>query len=396
MWRPSVRVTTATLVAARLCATPITVSLAVLQPAWSTSGAQAVTGPKITLAKGLRVDWAWRGDSVEGDFTPAMIVTQVNPAAVDIVAQAIKRKAGGGKENVVIDTRMLRSAMTDGRIYRQIWWNTDPLVMNGTTSMILPLAIMRDINTKGSASITIVDNTTPTATVADAMATFMRALSTDSVATGKPYAGTMKRVEPGTIPFAVLVNNHAVALPAIHLRGVLGYKGERYDSDMQVYADPAFPLVLAHTVPRGANGGHGGGGRVVSISYPDSDASKRMEDDLAAKRPVEVYDIYFDYNSAEIKPASDSVLQELGAIMRRHPDWKLSVTGHTDSIGGTGSGNRVLSERRAAAVKEALSSRYGVAADRLDIGGAGDSQPLATNATLEGRARNRRVELKRE
>ncbi len=72
------------------------------------------------------------------------------------------------------------------------------------------------------------------------------------------------------------------------------------------------------------------------------------------------------------------------------------MTGHTDSIGGSGNGNQILSARRAAAVKDALANRYGVAATRLDTGGAGDSQPLETNATLEGRARNRRVELTRE
>jgi outer membrane protein OmpA-like peptidoglycan-associated protein len=129
---------------------------------------------------------------------------------------------------------------------------------------------------------------------------------------------------------------------------------------------------------------------------PDSGAAKRIENDLAAKRPVEIYDIYFDYNSATVKPESDSVLRELGDIMRRHPDWKLRVTGHTDSIGGSGNGNHILSARRAAAVKDALANRYNVAATRLDTGGAGDSQPLETNATLEGRARNRRVELTRE
>ena len=165
---------------------------------------------------------------------------------------------------------------------------------------------------------------------------------------------------------------------------------------MLVYADSTFPLVLAHTVPKAGNGGLGGGGRVVSITYPDSGRRKLLEDDLAAKRPVEIYDIYFDYNSAVIKPQSDSVLRELGAIMQRHPDWKLRVTGHTDSIGGSGPSNRVLSEHRAAAVKQALTTRYGVAPGRLDSGGAGDSQPLATNSTLEGRARNRRVELMRE
>jgi len=187
-----------------------------------------------------------------------------------------------------------------------------------------------------------------------------------------------------------------VTLRAVHMHGTLSYHGEPYADGIQVLADSSFPLVLGDTIPSGANSGHGGGGRVISITYPDPDTPKRLENDLAAKRPVEIYDIYFDYNSAAIKPESDSILRLLGTIMQRHPDWKLSITGHTDSIGGSGAGNRLLSQRRAAAVKEVLTSRYGIAAGRLDTGGAGDSQPLATNGTLEGRARNRRVELTRE
>jgi outer membrane protein OmpA-like peptidoglycan-associated protein len=198
------------------------------------------------------------------------------------------------------------------------------------------------------------------------------------------------------VPFTVLVNDRLVTVSTIHIRGALSFQGEQYADGIQVLADPAFPLVVADTIPSSANSGHGGGGRVISITYPDTNAAKRLEDDLAAKRPVEVYDIYFDYNSAVIKPESDSILRQLGTIMQRHQDWKLRVTGHTDSVGGSGAGNRVLSQRRAAAVNEVLTSRYGIAAGRLDSGGAGDSQPLATNATLEGRARNRRVELARE
>jgi outer membrane protein OmpA-like peptidoglycan-associated protein len=292
---------------------------------------------------------------------------------------------------------MLPSAMADGRIYRQVWISTDPLVLAGTTSMVLSSAVMRDITTKGSAALTIVDDASSVGGApAGALTSFMSALTSDSAATGAPFTGTMSRVEAGTIPFVVLVNDRPAILAAIHLRGVLTHNGVRYPSDMQVLADPAFPLVLAHDKGGKTRSGANQGGRVISITTPDSGAEKRLETDLAAKRPVEVYDIYFDYNSATITPESDSVLRELGSIMQRHPDWKLRVTGHTDSIGGSGAGNRVLSERRAAAVKDALATRYGVAASRLDTGGAGDSQPLETNATLEGRARNRRVELTRE
>ena len=78
--------------------------------------------------------------------------------------------------------------------------------------------------------------------------------------------------------------------------------------------------------------------------------------------------------------------------MADHPAWALSVDGHTDNIGGDAY-NLDLSKRRAAAVKQALVSRFKIADTRLATSGFGASRPKATNATLEGRAQNRRVEL---
>lgn len=375
-----------------------TLTLALIGAVATSAAARAQTAvpPKVALVKGMRVEWAWRGDSIEGDYTPSMLVTNVDPSAVTIVSRSYKGKKGGGMEDVVIDTKMLRSAMATGPIYRQIWISTDPLVMQGTTTMVLSDAVMNAIMTKGSAPLTIVDEVAGGAGALGGLASLMNALTSDSAATGTPFKGTISRAEPGTVPFSVLVNDQHVSLPAVHVHGVLDHEGDQYTSDMLVLADPAFPLVLSHMNTADSKHGRKEGGRVVSITFPDPDAKKRMEDDLAAKRPVEIYDIYFDYNSAAIKPESDSVLSEIGSIMQRHPDWKLRVVGHTDSVGGSGAGNRVLSEKRAAAVKTTLTSRYGVATVRLDSGGAGDSQPLETNATLEGRARNRRVEIIRQ
>jgi outer membrane protein OmpA-like peptidoglycan-associated protein len=79
--------------------------------------------------------------------------------------------------------------------------------------------------------------------------------------------------------------------------------------------------------------------------------------------------------------------------MRRHPHWKLRVAGHTDSIGGMVS-NLELSRRRAESVREAL-GKLGVSLSRLEATGYGAAVPKETNTTIEGRARNRRVELTR-
>ena len=70
------------------------------------------------------------------------------------------------------------------------------------------------------------------------------------------------------------------------------------------------------------------------------------------------------------------------------------MEGHTDSLGGDAP-NLDLSRRRAAAVKQALASGYGIDAGRLQTAGFGASRPKESNDTLEGRARNRRVELVR-
>ena len=200
-------------------------------------------------------------------------------------------------------------------------------------------------------------------------------------------SGTLTSVEPGDVPMSILVNNVVVALPARHVRGRLtGEQGPR-NADMYVLDDPANPLLLQFHVGEDSM-------TVVRIDWPDASTAKNMESALAARKPVDVYGIYFAYNSAEIRAQSDSTLDAIAAMMKRDPSWKLVVTGHTDNVGGDAL-NLALSQRRAASVKAALVSR-GIGAGRLAAGGSGALSPKATNATLVGRAQNRRVELSRQ
>ncbi len=370
-------------------------SIGVPRIAAQTSGA-----PTIPLVPGLRIGMAWHGDSVEGDYTPYFLVQGVDAEAISAMGYAYKGARNGGMETVNIDTKMTRQSMRDGRTYRQIWISTDPLVMNNTTSMMLSSAVYSDIIKTGSAQLTIVDDIHVNGRASEALemiASLARALTSDSIPTGTPYGGTVTRAERGVTPFAVLINNRLVSVPTVHVVGTLRHDGEPYRADLRVLADPNLPLIMAaDSAPLVAGQRGRRGGRVVSITFPDTSVAHRMEQDLAERRPVEIYNIYFDFNSAAITPASDSALHMIGTILQRHPDWHLQVTGHTDSIGGTGQGNRILSARRAEAVRQVLATRYGIAASRLTAGGAGDSAPLATNSTLEGRARNRRVELLRQ
>ena len=109
---------------------------------------------------------------------------------------------------------------------------------------------------------------------------------------------------------------------------------------------------------------------------------------------AEIPDIFFRSGSNEIRDESAGSLLIIAEVLERHPDWKLSVEGHTDSLLADDF-NQKLSERRAAAVKQALVTRHGIVAARLMTQGFGEMRPRAPNDTLAGRARNRRVELVR-
>ena len=99
----------------------------------------------------------------------------------------------------------------------------------------------------------------------------------------------------------------------------------------------------------------------------------------------------FQVGSSEIRPSSYPALNEIADVLEKNPSVKLEVAGHTDSTGSAALNQR-LSEQRAQAVLEYLVSK-GIDRDRLSAKGYGLTKPIATNATPQGRAKNRRVEL---
>jgi outer membrane protein OmpA-like peptidoglycan-associated protein len=103
------------------------------------------------------------------------------------------------------------------------------------------------------------------------------------------------------------------------------------------------------------------------------------------------YGITFDVGKSTIKPESMGEINRIVKLMTDNPELKFSVEGHTDATGNAAS-NQTLSEARSKAVVDKL-VEMGVAADRLQAAGKGQSSPLADNATDEGRAKNRRVEF---
>ena len=122
---------------------------------------------------------------------------------------------------------------------------------------------------------------------------------------------------------------------------------------------------------------------------------KMLYDALAVSGRVATQGIYFDTGSDRIRPESSPTLKEIGAMLKEHPELKLTIEGHTDNVGAAAT-NQALSEKRAAAVRQALVDAYQVDGARLEAKGLGQSKPAASNDTPEGRQGNRRVELVRQ
>jgi outer membrane protein OmpA-like peptidoglycan-associated protein len=111
------------------------------------------------------------------------------------------------------------------------------------------------------------------------------------------------------------------------------------------------------------------------------------------EKPVVLKGVNFEFNKSSLLDVSKTVLDQVAESLKDRPDVKVEIAGHCDSK-GSDAYNLKLSDRRAAAVREYLISK-GVPASQLTSRGYGESQPIASNDTDEGRAQNRRVELRR-
>ena len=138
---------------------------------------------------------------------------------------------------------------------------------------------------------------------------------------------------------------------------------------------------------------------VVTVITPEAMETKmafvnagEMKGAIGESGKVVLYGIFFDTDKDVVKPESKPTLDEISKLMKSNPSLKVHVVGHSDNQGKPDY-NLDLSRRRAASVVRELTSKYAIAADRLDSFGCGLYSPLAANTTEDGRAKNRRVEL---
>lgn len=128
----------------------------------------------------------------------------------------------------------------------------------------------------------------------------------------------------------------------------------------------------------------------------DAEAQRTLEDMGAEKTPegwvlTLPETVLFDYNKADILPAANDKLTEVADLLNYFDTAQIAVQGHTDSDGDAAA-NMDLSLRRAQAVADALAAD-GVTASRMEVEGFGETEPIASNATDEGKQKNRRVEI---
>lgn len=119
--------------------------------------------------------------------------------------------------------------------------------------------------------------------------------------------------------------------------------------------------------------------------------AEQIAKELNEKGTIALYGILFDTAKTDIKPDSQKMIKAIADALNSAPQMKVEIAGHTDNVGGADY-NQKLSEARAASVQKALID-LGIKAERLAAKGYGNTKPLADNATEDGRAKNRRVQL---
>lgn len=119
---------------------------------------------------------------------------------------------------------------------------------------------------------------------------------------------------------------------------------------------------------------------------------KDMETNLSDNGHIAIYDIHFDTGKSNVKPESAAALKNIAEYLNTHQNKNFLIVGHTDNTGDFDS-NLKLSFERAKAVMNELVSKYSVKAEQLKAYGDGQTAPITTNNTEEGRAKNRRVEI---
>jgi outer membrane protein OmpA-like peptidoglycan-associated protein len=192
----------------------------------------------------------------------------------------------------------------------------------------------------------------------------------------------------GGIPFTEAVD--VLPIPQMWVDGFNFhyYAGHKKDGDRETYASVLVSMnndeITAQLVVA----------EIGAIENKMVDAAA-MAKSLGEKGHIALYGIYFDTDKATLKPESGATLDQIAKLLGDQPNLNVFIVGHTDAQGSY-EHNMDLSRRRAAAVANELARSRHIAKRRMRTAGVGFLAPVDSNATEDGRALNRRVELVRQ
>jgi len=242
-----------------------------------------------------------------------------------------------------------------------------PLVIPGTTTIGTSTAVLDELRSTGHAATTLVY---------------------DADMHSAPGAFTLID-DKGK--FSITLDNTPTQVPVVHASGIFQNGSMVAKGDFYFLNNRNNPLLLQYSVaftgeatPRTE--------RFVRV-IPGASERAAMEQALATVKKFTTYGIHFDFDKSSIQNESVPLIREMAATMQNNPLWTINITGYTDSTGDPGY-NQKLSLARAQTLKAAL-VRLGVNSNRMTTVGGGETNPVAPNTSIEGRAKNRRVELAR-
>jgi len=401
----------------RLRATVTSIALGLASTEVATAAPDVVTVP---LVRGLNVvinfsymtnspDLVLSLERIDDEGYKWLSVSKISAAD----AQQGKADYGGS------DTELRNDLAASHHIFTRFFADEDEHV--GGTVLMASAEVFSELTTKGTTNIDVVDIPGEKGMTFSPGVTYER----------KNFRGSLNKV--GIETQRIIVDGEPALVSVLHARGTLKardltrdyefwwandrnsrllmrYKSEDYVEFRVVRIDnPATdssgPAMSRFEAALSGSGTGGGGGDELKAEGNDSSGKLKKRDVLPPDdEPTGAGDtkicrapangLYFATGSAEILAPSRPALERVAALLKKHPDWTVTIEGHTDNVGSDDS-NLLLSRNRAAAVKTALTTQFAIDASRLKTEGYGRKRPIDTNDTPDGRAHNRRVEIAR-
>jgi OmpA family len=317
----------------------------------------------IPLKVGLTLSSTWKANSEDYEHECLKQVTKIDARGF---TTTLSCPIGPDHKPVTTTRHLCWTDFVDSYLYITAGAKTYPETLLGTLQFNLSTASFGALKTRGAFHHRYID------------------IDVDDIRySDSDVEGTL--ISDGPSTFKLIINDKTVEVPTIEAN----YVNHKTNDIIRVKVldEARFPLMIDYYSPSL----HSFFITYTKVSFP---TANDVEQHLAADKHTDVYGIYFNFASDELRSESEPVLHEISDALKAHPDWTLIINGHTDNLGGDAL-NLDLSRRRAAAVRKALVERYKIEDSRLTTNGFGASQPKESNDSDRGRALNRRVELVR-